>query len=106
MEVVNANLPTPGGFLHVMWSDSDVTRGTAAEIEANPAVRDLKLPTLTLNAVPHLRWSNTELRIKAGQPVKLILNNMDPSSFHGFRCAARTAIFSCLWSRALSGSPP
>lgn len=84
MEVVGANLPTPGGFLHVMWSDSDVTRGTAAQISANPVVKDDNLPTLTLNAVPTIRWSNPELKVKAGQRVKLILNNMDPSSFHGF----------------------
>lgn len=79
-----ANLPTPGGFLHVMWENSEITRGSPDEIEKMPAIPGPGLPSVLLNAVPHLEWSDAEIELRVGQPVRLVLMNMDPASFHAF----------------------
>jgi heme/copper-type cytochrome/quinol oxidase subunit 2 len=79
-----ANLPTPGGFLHVMWEDAEITRGAPEEIEAQAAEFAPDLPTLELNAVPYLRWSDTTINLEVGQPVRLVLTNGDPSAGHAF----------------------
>ena len=84
MVVTEANLPTPGGFLHVMWHESEFARPTPEAMVANPPVRQPDFRTVTLDAVSHLQWSDTVIELTAGQPVRLVLNNMDPASFHGF----------------------
>jgi hypothetical protein len=79
-----ANLPTPGGFLHVMWHESEFQRAEPAAMEANPPVRLPDYRTVTLDAVNHLQWSDTRIDLRVREPVRLVLNNMDPASFHGF----------------------
>lgn len=80
-----ANLPTPGGFLHVMWENSEITRGSPDEIGKKAAGQFTTFPTVQLDAMLGLRWSRTELEVPPGQRVRLVLNNMDPASFHAFK---------------------
>ena len=80
----SANLPSPGGYLHVMFENAEVTRGTPEEIAAKAPKLQPAIPDVTLNAVPHLQWGATAIKLTAGQPVRLILNNLDPASFHAF----------------------
>ena len=79
-----SDVPAPGGYLHVMFENSVVTRGTPEEIVAKAPKLQPDIPTVTLNAVPHLQWGATEIKLEAGKPVRLILNNLDPASFHVF----------------------
>ncbi|MFN2433388.1 MAG: hypothetical protein ABR599_11355 [Gemmatimonadota bacterium] len=81
----SANLPAPGGYLHVMFENAEFTRGTPDEIAEQAEGQFPSWTDVTLNAVPALRWSDTKIDLPAGKTVRLILNNMDPSSFHAFK---------------------
>lgn len=76
------NLPAPGGFLHVMWENSEWRRGTPDQIAARAPALGPNLPPLMLLAIPYLRWSDTNIAMQVGQTVRLSIINMDPSSFH------------------------
>lgn len=82
-------LPTPGGFLHIMWENAEWERGTPERITA--AAPDLAedVPTIHLRAAPYLRWSPEEIRVEAGRKYRLLVTNDDPSSFHQFRLHPR-----------------
>lgn len=80
----SVGLPTPGGFLHVMWENAEWSEGTPEEIAAAAPRLGIDLPTLRLEAVEYLKWSASEIRVAAGQPFRLVLDNHDPSSFHAF----------------------
>ncbi|MDP9347842.1 MAG: cupredoxin domain-containing protein, partial [Gemmatimonadota bacterium] len=80
-----SNLPTENGGLHVMWQSSTYRQGTPDEIaRSTPPIAGPGVPSLLINAVPHLRWSDTEIPLRVGQPVRLILTNLDPVSHHMF----------------------
>lgn len=81
----SAALPSPGGFLHVMWENAEIRRGTPEQIAAIAPKLSEDVPTIELTAVPHLRWDKEEIRVKAGQKYRLLVHNMDPVSFHQFR---------------------
>ncbi|MEX2495247.1 MAG: hypothetical protein WD448_04110 [Woeseia sp.] len=81
----SAYLPSPGGFLHVMWEDAKWTRGSPNEIESSAPDLQPEVPTIELKAAPHLRWDKKEIRVKAGQKYRLVVHNEDPSSFHQFK---------------------
>jgi hypothetical protein len=80
------HLPSPGGFLHVTWENAEWQLGTPEEIEAiAPKIgAGPEIPTITLAAVPHLRWDQQEIHLKAGQKYRLLVTNDDPVSFHQF----------------------
>ncbi len=80
-----AYLPSPGGFLHVMWEDAEITRGTPAEVAAVAPDLGEDVPTIELSAVPYLRWDREEIRVEAGRKYRLLVHNDDPSSLHQFR---------------------
>lgn len=80
----SAHLPSPGGFLHVMWESADIRRGTPEQIRAAAPRLAQDVPTIELAAAPYLRWDKTEIRVRAGQKYRLIVHNEDPSSFHQF----------------------
>lgn len=73
-----------GGFLHVMWENADIERGTPQKIAAKAAQIDPDMPTIRLSAVSYLKWSKPEITVQTGQKVRLILDNEDPISFHAF----------------------
>jgi uncharacterized cupredoxin-like copper-binding protein len=73
-----------GGFLHVVWENADIERGTPQKIAARAAQIDPSMPTIRLSAVPFLTWSKPEITVEVGQKVRLILDNEDPISFHAF----------------------
>jgi hypothetical protein len=79
-------LPAPGGFLHITWENAEWKLGTPEEIEAiAPKIGfGPEIPTITLAAVPHLRWDQQEIHLKAGQKYRLLVHNDDPVSFHQF----------------------
>lgn len=80
----DANLPSADGSLHVMWEGvPEVIRGTPEEVMARAPKLQPAMRTITLNAVAFLRWSDTKIPMRAGVPIRLIVNNLDPSSFHG-----------------------
>lgn len=85
----SAHLPSPGGFLHVMWENAEITRGSPEEIKARAAGLEQNIPTIELSAVPYLKWDRKEIHVKAGQKYRLIVHNNDPSSFHQFNMHAR-----------------
>jgi uncharacterized cupredoxin-like copper-binding protein len=80
------HLPSPGGFLHVTWENSDWQVGSPEEIQAiAPKIGDgPEVPTITLAAVPYLRWDQQEIHLKAGQKYRLLVSNDDPVSIHQF----------------------
>lgn len=78
----SAGLPTPGGFLHVMWEGAEVRRGTPDAIAAAAPQLAENVPTIELAAAPYLKWDKTEIRVRTGQKYRLLVHNMDPSSFH------------------------
>lgn len=80
------HLPSPGGFLHVVWTDAEWKLGTPEEIQAiAPKIGEgAEIPTINLAAVPHLRWDQQEIHLKAGQKYRLLVTNDDPISFHQF----------------------
>lgn len=80
----SAYLPSPGGFLHVMWEDAEWRRGTPAEIARTAPSLGENVPTIHLRAAPYLTWSQKEIPVKAGQKYRLLVTNDDPSSFHQF----------------------
>ena len=80
----SAYLPSPGGFLHVMWANADVRRGTPQEVRAIAPQLAEDVPTIELVAAPYLTWDRKEIRVTAGQKYRLIVHNQDPSSFHQF----------------------
>jgi uncharacterized cupredoxin-like copper-binding protein len=80
----SAYLPAPGGFLHVMWENSEWVEGSPEEIMAKAPKLGKDVPTIELAAAPYLRWNKEEIRVKAGQEYRLIVHNQDPSSFHQF----------------------
>lgn len=77
-------LPAPGGFLHVMWENAEVQRGTPQQVQAMAPKLGESLPTIELSAVPHLTWDQEEIRVRAGQRYRLIVHNNDPVSLHQF----------------------
>lgn len=77
-------LPTPGGFLHVMWENADVVRGTPQEVTSMANEIAEYVPTIELSAVPYLKWDQKEIAVRTGQKYRLIVHNTDPSSFHQF----------------------
>lgn len=77
-------LPSKGGFLHLMWQNAQIQRGTPQQILAKPVARAAQMPTIKLSAVPYLKWGEPVLRVQAGQRVRLELTNNDPSSVHAF----------------------
>jgi uncharacterized surface protein with fasciclin (FAS1) repeats/plastocyanin len=79
-----ADLPSPGGFLHVTWENAEIRRGSPDEFKDELAALQPDMPTVHLNAVEHLKWSDTEIHVEVGQPIKLVLTNDDPASFHAF----------------------
>lgn len=80
----SAYLPSPGGFLHLMWQNSEVTRGTPEQVMANAPSIGPNLPTVVINAVPYLKWSQEEVRLEPGKKYRLLLNNNDPTVWHAF----------------------
>ncbi|MEW5930512.1 MAG: multicopper oxidase domain-containing protein, partial [Gemmatimonadota bacterium] len=78
----SALLPTPGGFLHVMWEDAEWRGGTPAEVARTAPKLGTEMPTVTLRAVPYLQWSDTAIHLEAGKRYRLVLHNDDPSSAH------------------------
>jgi hypothetical protein len=84
-----AYLPSPGGFLHVMWENSTFIEGTPEEVIARAPRLGKQVPTIELSAVPYLRWDKQEIRVEAGQEYRLIVHNQDPSSFHQFHLHSR-----------------
>ncbi|MBW3628882.1 MAG: hypothetical protein KY464_06250 [Gemmatimonadetes bacterium] len=78
----SAGLPTPGGYLHVMWEQAEWRDGTPHEIERSSPRLGLPMPTLVLRAVPYLRWSDTTIHTQAGTRYRLVLQNDDPTSAH------------------------
>ena len=78
----SAHLPTPGGFLHVMWENADVRRGAPDQIARVAPRLAQDVPTIELAAAPYLRWDKSEIRLRTGQKYRLLVHNMDPSSFH------------------------
>jgi uncharacterized cupredoxin-like copper-binding protein len=80
------HLPSPGGFLHVTWENAEWQLGTPEEIQAvAPKIgHGPEIPTINLAAVPHLRWDQQEIHLKAGQKYRLLVTNDDPVSFHQF----------------------
>ena len=87
----SAQLPSPGGFLHVNWENAEIRRGTPAEIARTAPTLAEDVPTIELAAAPYLRWDKTEIRVKTGQKYRLLVHNQDPSSFHQFRLHAEPA---------------
>lgn len=81
----SAALPSPGGFLHVMWENAEIQQGTPEQIASIAPKLSEDVPTIELTAVPHLRWDKEEIHVKAGQKYRLLVHNMDPVSFHQFR---------------------
>lgn len=82
--LIPSGVSAKGGFLHVMWEDAEIERGTPQKIAARAAQIDPAMPTIRLSAVPYLRWSKPEIAVQTGQTVRLILDNEDPISFHAF----------------------
>jgi hypothetical protein len=78
-------LPSPGGFLHVMWQDAEIMRGTPDEIAAVAPDLGEDVPTIELSAVPYLKWDREEIRVEAGRKYRLLVHNNDPSSLHQIR---------------------
>lgn len=79
-----ANLPSADGSLHVMFEGQpEVVRGTPEQVTARAPKLQPDARTVTLNAVPTLQWSNTAIPVEVGETIRLVVNNMDPSSFHG-----------------------
>lgn len=80
-----SNLSTGCGGLHVMWQNSTWMQGTSEEImSTTPPVAGPGVGTVVLNAVPTLKWSDTEIRISAGVPVRFLMTNLDLQSYHAF----------------------
>lgn len=78
----SAHLPAPGGFLHVMWENATVRRGDPSTITAAAPIIGQAVPTIELAAAPYLKWDKSEIRLRTGQRYRLLVHNMDPSSFH------------------------
>jgi uncharacterized cupredoxin-like copper-binding protein len=87
----SAYLPTPGGFLHVMWENAEWTRGSPEEIMAKAPKMAKDIPTIELAAAPYLTWDKKEIHVKAGQKYRLVVHNQDPSSFHQFHLHSKPA---------------
>lgn len=77
-------LPAPGGFLHVMWENAEIVRGSPGEVAARAPRLQEPAQDLVINAVEYLDWDRTEVRLRAGQTYRLILNNRDASAHHAF----------------------
>lgn len=80
----SAALPSPGGFLHVMWENAEWTVGSPDEIERSAPDLQEEVPTIELNAAPYLKWDRQEIEVEAGRKYRLVVHNQDPSSFHQF----------------------
>ncbi len=80
-----SNLPSEDGGLHVMWQNSTYKQGTPEEIaRTTPPIAGPGAATVLLNAVPTIRWSNTEIHVPTGKPIRLVMTNLDPASYHAF----------------------
>lgn len=81
-------LPSPGGFLHLMWENAEIQRGTPEQVAARAPKLQEELPVITLDAVPYLNWSQKEIHVKAGQRYQLVMFNSDPTVWHMFHLHA------------------
>lgn len=79
-----AHLPSPGGFLHLMWENAVIRRGSPQQIAAVAPQIAEPMPTIELSAAPYLTWDRKEIRVRTGQKYRLVVHNQDPSSFHQF----------------------
>jgi uncharacterized cupredoxin-like copper-binding protein len=80
-------LPSPGGFLHVMWENASWERGSPDQIAqlAPDLEREQEdIPTIELSAKPYLAWDKQEIHVETGKKYRLLVHNNDPSSFHQF----------------------
>jgi plastocyanin len=90
MVMPEANLPVPGGFLHVMWENAEWSNGTPEEVGAEDRIAALEseigldIETVALDAVEYLAWSKDEIKVEVGKPIRLVLNNHDPIAGHAF----------------------
>lgn len=84
-------LPTPGGFLHVMWENAEWEVGDSDRIAEIAPQLEEEVPTIELSAVPYLTWDQQKIQVKAGQKYRLLVHNKDPSSFHQFSLHSHTA---------------
>lgn len=80
----SAYLPTPGGFLHLMWERSDVRRGTPEEIARLAAHETPRWNDIAIDAVPYLKWNRSTIEVETGKTYRLLITNKDPVSFHEF----------------------
>lgn len=80
----SAGLPTPGGFLHLLWPEADVREDRPAALTASTEPVGEPWPVIRLRAVPYLEWSDTVIQVEAGQRYTLILDNQDPTAHHVF----------------------
>lgn len=79
-----AHLPSPGGFLHVMWENAEWDAGPPDQVARSAPDLQEDVPTIELSAAPFLKWDRKEIDVEAGKKYKLIVHNQDPSSFHQF----------------------
>ena len=75
-------LPSPGGFLHIMWEEAEWKRGTPAQVASAAPRLGKKVPTIHLRAAPYLTWDRKEIHVKTGQEYRFVVTNDDPSAFH------------------------
>ena len=80
----SAYLPSPGGFLHIMWENAEWEVGDPDSIAEMAPELEEEIPTIELSAVPYLSWDQNEIRVEVGQKYRLLVHNTDPSSFHQF----------------------
>ena len=84
-------LPSPGGFLHIMWENAQIRRGPPQQIAQAAPKLEPEVPTIHLYAKPYLTWSDSTIRVKAGQKYRLLVTNDDPSAFHQFHLHSHPA---------------
>lgn len=80
----SAYLPTPGGFLHLMWENADVQRGTPDAIARLASREAPRWNDIAIDAVPYLKWNRSTVEVDAGTTYRLLITNKDPVSFHEF----------------------
>lgn len=85
----SAYLPSPGGFLHVMWENAEITRAEPQKVQAMAKDFTPDVPTIELSAVPYLQWDQTDIKLEARRKYRLVVHNNDPSSFHQFSLHSR-----------------
>lgn len=81
----SAYLPSPGGFLHVMWENAKWSVGSPDQVARTAPDLQEDVPTIELAAAPYLKWDREKINVEAGKKYRLVVHNQDPSSFHQFR---------------------